>query len=408
MLKLLNISPFIRRLSTTVTNNGNGKLPTILDLREAMFKHVSTFADIEFDPNKSHPPSASRTSCIIPLKSEPDFQIRYLNASGHPRARFGLLLEDLDTFAVWLAFRHNQELGKEMGKPAHHPMLIVTASVDKIEMKNKVIRHDLDIIMSGNITWVGKSSLEATMRLQQKYNENDLRDVLTAKFVMVSQDPKTRKSVRNTPLLLETEEDKENFQRGELAKNTRIARESNSLLRTLPTNEEKGILHQLFLKTIKEGSHTFQRHLPPNHIWMQDAKLKNSIICFPVKQNLYGKIFGGFLMRAAFETAFANVAIISKSRPHILEVDNIMFKNPVEVGSLLLLNSRVCYSTGNLMQTSVDCSVFDIKTGDAKITNTFQFTFEADEDGEVPTVIPRTYEDGILYLDGRRHAENRV
>uniref|UniRef100_A0A914PZX2 HotDog ACOT-type domain-containing protein n=1 Tax=Panagrolaimus davidi TaxID=227884 RepID=A0A914PZX2_9BILA len=380
MLKLLNISPFIRRLSTTVTNNGNGKLPTILDLREAMFKHVSTFADIEFDPNKSHPPSASRTSCIIPLKSEPDFQIRYLNASGHPRARFGLLLEDLDTFAVWLAFRHNQELGKEMGKPAHHPMLIVTASVDKIEMKNKVIRHDLDIII----------------------------DVLTAKFVMVSQDPKTRKSVRNTPLLLETEEDKENFQRGELAKNTRIARESNSLLRTLPTNEEKGILHQLFLKTIKEGSHTFQRHLPPNHIWMQDAKLKNSIICFPVKQNLYGKIFGGFIMRAAFETAFANVAIISKSRPHILEVDNIMFKNPVEVGSLLLLNSRVCYSTGNLMQTSVDCSVFDIKTGDAKITNTFQFTFEADEDGEVPTVIPRTYEDGILYLDGRRHAENRV
>lgn len=44
---------------------------------------------------------------------------------------------------------------------------------------------------------------------------------------------------------------------------------------------------------------------------MQDAKLKNSFICFPIKQNLYGKIFGGFLMRAAFETAWANAAVLS-------------------------------------------------------------------------------------------------
>lgn len=41
------------------------------------------------------------------------------------------------------------------------------------------------------------------------------RDVLTAKFVMVSQDPKTRKSVRNVPLQPETDEEKENFRQGE-------------------------------------------------------------------------------------------------------------------------------------------------------------------------------------------------
>ena len=32
---------------------------------------------------------------------------------------------------------------------------------------------------------------------------------------MVSQDPKTRKSVPNVPLLLETDEDKKNFEEGE-------------------------------------------------------------------------------------------------------------------------------------------------------------------------------------------------
>ena len=119
-------------------------------------------------------------------------------------------------------------------------------------MADKVARSDLDIIMDGYISWVGRSSIEATMTLKQKYSETDLRDILTAKFVMVSQDPITRKSVRNVPLLLETESDKENFYEGEQAKNLRISREKNSLLKTVPTEEERNILHEIFLKTINE------------------------------------------------------------------------------------------------------------------------------------------------------------
>ena len=119
-------------------------------------------------------------------------------------------------------------------------------------MADKVARSDLDIIMDGYISWVGRSSIEATMTLKQKYSETDLRDILKAKFVMVSQDPITRKSVRNIPLLLETESDKENFYEGEQAKNLRISREKNSLLKTVPTEEERNILHEIFLKTINE------------------------------------------------------------------------------------------------------------------------------------------------------------
>lgn len=51
--------------------------------------------------------------------------------------------------------------------------------------------------------------------------------------------------------------------------------------------------------------------LPSKHMWMRDAKLENLVICYPVKRNLYGKIFGGYLMRSAFETALANAAILS-------------------------------------------------------------------------------------------------
>lgn len=53
------------------------------------------------------------------------------------------------------------------------------------------------------------------------------------------------------------------------------------------------------------------RTLPAGHVWLEDARLKNSILCFPSKRNLHGKIFGGYLMRTAYETAWANSAIFS-------------------------------------------------------------------------------------------------
>lgn len=88
---------------------------------------------------------------------------------------------------------------------------------------------------------------------------------------------------------------------------------------------------------------------------MRDAKLENLVICYPVKRNLYGKIFGGYLMRTAFETALSNAAILSyvfflvftnwifnsKCIPQVMAVDSVVFKKSVEIGSLLLLSSQV-------------------------------------------------------------------
>jgi acyl-coenzyme A thioesterase 9 len=59
-------------------------------------------------------------------------------------------------------------------------------------------------------------------------------------------------------------------------------------------------------------THSFRhRQLPAGHVWIHDSKLKTVIICFPEQRNLYNKIFGGFLMRQAFELAWTNVAMFS-------------------------------------------------------------------------------------------------
>ncbi|VDM39559.1 unnamed protein product [Toxocara canis] len=77
----------------------------------------------------AHTMNESRDSVLIPLGNEPDIRLQYVNIK--KCVRFGKLLEDLDTFAIWLSYRHNQG-GELTGTPRHHPMMIVTAAVDEI------------------------------------------------------------------------------------------------------------------------------------------------------------------------------------------------------------------------------------------------------------------------------------
>lgn len=109
---------------------------------------------------------------------------------------------------------------------------------------------------------------------------------------------------------------------------------------------------------------------------MRDAKLENLVICYPVKRNLYGKIFGGYLMRTAYETALSNAAILSKCTPQVMAADSVVFKKSVEIGSLLLLSSQVCYSTDRFMQLSVKAEVLDVTSGNHEVFIIIIFLYE--------------------------------
>jgi hypothetical protein len=102
---------------------------------------------------------------------------------------------------VWLTYLHNQGLAYHNLPPVHHPMLLVTACVDKIGLSplrvslitNLVLRVpavalDKDLILEGHVSWVGTSSMEATMQCVQQHDQT-FAQVLEAKFVMVALDP---------------------------------------------------------------------------------------------------------------------------------------------------------------------------------------------------------------------------
>eukprot|EP00088_Acartia_fossae_P059422 TRINITY_DN7051_c0_g1_i1.p1 TRINITY_DN7051_c0_g1~~TRINITY_DN7051_c0_g1_i1.p1 ORF type:complete len:442 (-),score=92.43 TRINITY_DN7051_c0_g1_i1:220-1515(-) len=337
---------------------------------------------------------------LIPLGSDRLLRDRY--STIHGGVRIGRLLEDMDIFAVHLVFKHVLNPRQKEGMAS--PFSIVTALVDQIDFTGEIL-SDSDIRISGHVTWVGKSSAESTLYLEQ-VRDGQWRKVTEAKFVLVARDPLNRGSAVLNPLERGSQEEEDIYQRGEQNKVRRFAMSQDSLFRVPPTLHEQEIIHDFFIRTVDHKAMSFKARIKPeNSVWMEDAKLKNLIICQPENRNRFNKIFGGFIMRQAFELAWANTHVYSKCRPFIIHVDDIWFRKPVEVGSMLYFNSQVCYTEDKYVQTRVSAEVVDPKTGGMSVTNVFQFTFELRKQAP-PQIIPKTYHEAMMYLTGRRHFLN--
>jgi acyl-coenzyme A thioesterase 9 len=95
-----------------------------------------------------------------------------------------------------------------------------------------------------------------------------------------------------------------------------------------------------------------------NSILIRDTRLENTIICHPQQRNIHGRIFGGFLMRRAFELAFSTCYVFGGITPLFLEVDHVDFRRPVDVGDLLRFKSCVLYTeTENVEQPLIHVEV---------------------------------------------------
>ena len=165
---------------------------------------------------------------------------------------------------------------------------------------------------------------------------------MDATFVLVVRDPMNKGSSFVNPMAVQTQEEKEIFNRGESNKIARLGAAGESLFKHPPSEEEKQIIHDFFIKTVDHKALSFKARVKPkNSIWMEDAKLKTIIVCQPENRNRFNKIFGGFIMRKAFELAWANAYVYGCRRPFIHHMDDILFRAPVDVGSLLYMNSQV-------------------------------------------------------------------
>jgi acyl-coenzyme A thioesterase 9 len=58
-----------------------------------------------------------------------------------------------------------------------------------------------------------------------------------------------------------------------------------------------------------------------------------------------------------------------------------------------------------IQHVGVKANVVDIKTGFEQTTNDFRFTWCKEHGGETRKVVPKTYQEAMLWLEGRRALE---
>ncbi|KAJ3298667.1 Acyl-coenzyme A thioesterase 9, mitochondrial [Rhizoclosmatium sp. JEL0117] len=362
--------------------------------------------------------SDSLLQVFLPFRSDKALKEEYINH--YNRIRVGKVLEDLDALAG--------SIGQLHCEGSSRPLSIVTASVDRIDLIHD-IPTDQDVAVYGHVSYVGKSSMEVTVNMEtvvdgisaedvdsKKYLRSKLSKdkrsgdlILSSKFIMVAVDSETRKAAPVIPLRLETDEERKLFRLGAEHKARKQVANQISLDKRPPTIEEMQLVHNLYKEYTPylDNSDTAVSK-PSNVVWLKDTRHNNINLTFPQDRNIHGKIFGGHLIRTAFELGYATGTMFAKRPLSFLALDDISFKMPVEVGSILDLTSQIVYTHQDKMVIKVVAHVVSSE-GTKETSNEFWFTFQTvgkgGADEEFKRVLPRSYNECMLYLEGRRRFE---
>lgn len=350
---------------------------------------------LQIDMERPRPPSESVTKISYDFSKDEFLREAYRNPWG--QMRFGKVLEDLDALAGNIAFAHVQD----------PKVTIVTASVDRIRLSAPP-NLDRDQHLSGKVTYVGSSSMEIRMQCKDTSDPTMDDPWMEAYFTFVAVDPETKRPLKIPPLDPQTWLERDQFEAGkrraELRKEARKKRQNYET----PLDPE---VEKEALQLLREAYPLL--NIPslasPHCILADQTKLQNCEIAQPQTKNLSNQIFGGFLMRRAFELSYATAYVFGGARPRFLEVDQVSFTIPVNVGDLTNFQARVIYSEvqdeirdfnlfrgqKNVPLVSVEVSAWIVvpEQATAKLSNRFYFTFALESGTKIRKVLPSNMEE---------------
>ncbi|KAJ9459167.1 acyl-coenzyme A thioesterase [Diplonema papillatum] len=354
---------------------------------------------------ETKPQAPVETEVVYQFSHDASMRDKYVNPWG--TIRVGRMLEDLDALAGNIAVRHCSA-----DNPDFSSIMLVTASIDRVTL-SQLANLVGDVRLSGKVTWVGNSSMEIEM--QAISADTDL-PWLKALFTFVARCRKSHRAVRINPLAPETDEEKIAFEAGQArAKKRKQMRKESTDAQVLRRHLEELVVdgtaqdEQATVSIRETAQLLYQkskaRLLMPassmrNAVSFSDSGLSNTHVMQPQQKNTAGRIFGGFLVRRSYELAFSTAYLFAGTIPKFQEVDQVVFRTPVDVGDLVRYESRVLYTSSSLYDTpsfhiEVVARVLKPETHTSYVSNTFNFTFLVPEGTQLPFVVPETMEDAM-------------
>jgi acyl-CoA hydrolase len=111
-------------------------------------------------------------------------------------------------------------------------------------------------------------------------------------------------------------------------------------------------------------------------------------LMIPSYANFGGKIHGGILLSLMDKVAYVCAAKHAGTYVVTVSVDNVEFRQPVEVGELVSLHASVNYVGRSSLIIGIRVISENIKSGSCKHTNTSYFTMVAKDENGQPTEVP--------------------
>ena len=335
----------------------------------------------------------------LPLGSDPELQRRFmvLDEPLQGNFRFGLLLEILDKIAEETALKYVNR---------YHPdARVVTAAIDDI-----FVRHAADvtrdIAFHARINHVGRSSLVVGIRVEQP--GEPANHIASCHFTMVARSGRGDQECSVALPPLEYLDEAEQRRAGKAVASREEYRRQQSLLSEPPSREEFETLVKLHKEQDEPGIVGRRAQDEPCFRGLRAGRLVTESWerMYPEKENVPRSIFGGYLIRRAFELSSICSELVAPDRPIIAAVTRINFFQPVRIGDTLHYTSRVVYTSGSFIcvEASIERTSRDRTT--KALSNSCFFTF-VNVDNElahqaVPPIHPATYAEDARYLAAHR------
>ena len=140
------------------------------------------------------------------------------------------------------------------------------------------------------------------------------------------------------------------------------------------------------------------------HLECEDRReLTMSEIMTPDMLNFRGFVHGGYILSLLDRVAYSCAARYAAKNVVTLSVDQVVFKQPINVGELVIFFASVNYVGRTSLEIGIRVVAENILTGQTRHTNTCFFTMVAvDETGKPTPVKPLVLNTD---LQKKRHAE---
>jgi uncharacterized protein (TIGR00369 family) len=145
---------------------------------------------------------------------------------------------------------------------------------------------------------------------------------------------------------------------------------------------------------------------------MRASRITLSQLMHPEHANLMGNIHGGWIMKLADEAGALACMRHAQKRVVTVAIDSMIFREPIKIGDLVILNAEVTYTGRTSMEAEVHVVAENPVTGERTHTNTAYIVYVAlDDDGKPTTVhqlLAETDEDGQKMERAKERQQRRL